>query len=348
MRSDQGAGAWVSFLYPNSTQNQTLTALQRIHRRARPLRQPPSRRAAARSLRRQPRRTIRRGPVRRWRRARDRPVAGGPEPEADARNGAGAGRARLRTGGTIGRRARGGSITARGRGARRRPALGMYGPGPAGQNGSGSYGSPPPRAGPAGRGRGRRSERKGAGNTAVTAAWSGEQPWGRRRRRRRKHKRRGRSQRAPRDGACDVCGDGIHGGEGGGQGLCYHVRWERRQSTTTADRSVLLTRARRPTHAHRPTNDHERPARPASALISFPLKTLLLSVHAAHTIQSIATPTRFSFSFSFVCLTSYLPTYIDSPTLPYFMRLVFFSLLVLVLRYFDTWPWIFVLLERTL
>ncbi|KAJ7857320.1 hypothetical protein B0H14DRAFT_696952 [Mycena olivaceomarginata] len=188
-----------------------------------------------------------------------RPAAGGPEPEADARDGAGAeelacgwgalsvverGRVRLPRGG--GERAAprrwvwagaGGTEWERelwvaaawggARGEREGAAeggesaaaaeAGDAGGGarvrverrgePTGERG-GEYGVYGPR-----QWRGRRSGRKGAGDTAVTAAWSGEQPWGHRR------------GRAPGDGACDVCGDGIHGGEGGGQRLCYHVRW---------------------------------------------------------------------------------------------------------------------------
>ncbi|KAJ7857325.1 hypothetical protein B0H14DRAFT_2578461 [Mycena olivaceomarginata] len=83
----------------------------------------------------------------------------GPEPEADARDGAGAEELACGWGAlAVVERGRG-SITARGRGARRRPALGMgRGRGRRGQNGSGSYGSPPPGAGPAGRGRGQPME----------------------------------------------------------------------------------------------------------------------------------------------------------------------------------------------
>ncbi|KAJ7336221.1 hypothetical protein DFH08DRAFT_1018494, partial [Mycena albidolilacea] len=146
----------------------------------------------------------------------------------------------------------------------------------------------------------------------------------------------GRAQGTPplrRPGAANNPGGAVGGGGGGaaggeestgtqGRGLRRLRRWDSR-GRRRRTRIVLscevgappIDHDRRPlgpadegapAHARRPTNDNERPARPASALISFPLKTQLLSVRAAHTIQSIATPYTLLFLFPFPFRLSHL------------------------------------------
>ncbi|KAJ7895719.1 hypothetical protein B0H13DRAFT_826611 [Mycena leptocephala] len=53
------------------------------------------------------------------------------------------------------------------------------------------------------------------------------------------------AEHASGDGACYVCGDGVHGGEGGGQGVCYYVRG--RMDDYSANGRRTLPR-RRPLH----------------------------------------------------------------------------------------------------